>query len=437
MASLERVKITPLVPVFSDRGFNINWEVNQNGKTHSNVPHIFFSDGTPWLEVNAYALERLNSPHGSNPKTVTSCLSHLKAYAEWTEHTGVDWKHFPLIKHERCIYRFRGFLVEQRNKGIIRPSTAAARMAAVISFYRWAHLNKLLDASTLWTNLNKVVHFNTTEGFTRTVNVLSSELSIPNRKNSSNSLEGGLLPLSDINRDQLLDFLNSYENTELNLMCKIGFFSGARSETIRTLRVESLENAIEDPFAPNMKRVLVGPGTLIRTKYDVQGTLMMPNHLIEELKGYAYSARRLARASKASKLDKSLLFLSQQGNPYLEATFTKLISNLRKDLIGHGLLQFENFKFHQTRATFGTTLMRIALSELPDKLDAILFVRDAMLHKHESTTWKYVKFIEATPIKEWLSNEFFRVFIGNYKDADRLIQEVTYSGNTRPKHTHS
>lgn len=430
MASLERVMITPLIPVFSDRGLNINWEVNQNAKVHSNVPHIFFSDGTPWLEANAYALEKLNSPYGNNPKTVISSLNHLKAYAEWSEHTGIDWKHFPLVKHERCVYRFRGFLVEQRNKGLIRPSTAAARMGAVIRFYRWAHQNKLLETTTLWNNLNKVVNFYTTEGFNRTVNVLSSELTIPNRKNSSNTLEEGLLPLSDKNRDQLLDFLQSYANTELDLMCKIGFFSGARSETIRTLTIGSLEHALEDPFAPNIKRIPVGPGTKIRTKYDVQGTLMIPSSLIEELKGYSYSARRLARMDKASKSDKALLFLSQHGNPYVDATFTKLISNLRRDLAASGLHQFENFKFHQTRATFGTTMMKIALSELPNKLDAIVFVRDAMLHKHESTTWKYVKFIESTPIKEWLSNEFFRVFIGNYKDAGRLIKEVTYGGNT-------
>ncbi|MEL2330804.1 site-specific integrase, partial [Klebsiella pneumoniae] len=75
-----------------------------------------------------------------------------------------------------------------------------------------------------------------------------------------------------------------------------------------------------------------------------------------------------------------------------------------------GLKQFQEFKFHQTRATFGTQLMRLAMDVLPSQVDAIVFVRDAMLHKDEATTWKYVKFIEKEPIKEALSDEFFNLY---------------------------
>jgi integrase len=95
-----------------------------------------------------------------------------------------------------------------------------------------------------------------------------------------------------------------------------------------------------------------------------------------------------------------------------------------------GLTQFQTFKFHQTRATFGTQLMRLAMNTLPSQVDAIVFVRDAMLHKDEATTWKYVKFIEQEPIKEALSDEFFNLYLGQVNDAELLIDRVTFDAPT-------
>ncbi|MBN0567144.1 site-specific integrase, partial [Pseudomonas aeruginosa] len=95
--------------------------------------------------------------------------------------------------------------------------------------------------------------------------VVSSELSIPNRKSGGTALENGLLPLSDKNRNILLRFLHEQGKVELYLMVLIGFFTGARSETIRTLRLSSLENATDDSTTPGIMRVTVGPGTQVKT----------------------------------------------------------------------------------------------------------------------------------------------------------------------------
>ncbi|MBN0719444.1 site-specific integrase, partial [Pseudomonas aeruginosa] len=163
---------------------------------------------------------------------------------------------------------------------------------------------------------------------------------------------------------------------------------------------------------PGIMRVTVGPGTQVKTKFDVRGSLLFPSQLLQELERYAYSARRLTRQARASEGDRTLLFLSERWNAYSETSFTKLISYLRETLMSAGLKQFQEFKFHQTRATFGTQLMRLAMDVLPSQVDAIVFVRDAMLHKDEATTWKYVKFIEKEPIKEALSDEFFNLYTG-------------------------
>ena len=71
--------------------------------------------------------------------------------------------------------------------------------------------------------------------------------------------------------------------------------------------------------------------------------------------------------------------------------------------------------------------MRMAMRSLPDQTTAIVFVRDAMLHKDEATTWKYLKFIESEPVKEALSDEFWGLFFGTLQDASEVISEVTSS----------
>lgn len=212
-------------------------------------------------------------------------------------------------------------------------------------------------------------------------------------------------------------------------MALLGFFTGARSETIRTLRTNDLMTAYDDPMKPGIKCINVGPGTTVKTKYSVSGHIMVPTPLFDALKAYAVSVRRLRREAHASKADKTILFLTNQGaSAYSETSFTKVWSDLREKMVKTGLTQFKYFKFHQTRATYGTQLMTMAMKVLGSNIDAIVFVRDAMLHKHESTTWRYIKFIEQSAAKERFSEEFTAMFFGtgSVEDAQRLIGEFTY-----------
>lgn len=428
MARLELINIQSMEPVSSRNNKKIIWK-ETNGYLLQRVPQIFFFDGEPWSAANRYAIDQLNSGLKKNHKTVSSFMSHLKAYASWLELEKVDWRYFPKKKKDRCLVRYRGFLVRQRDQGEIAPSTATARMSSIIRFYRWAKVNGFIEKKELWETKVNLVNFFTKEGLERTIAVNHTELSIPNRKRPGESLEGGLLPLSVRDRDTLLKFLLDHEKHELYLMFLVGFFSGARSETIRTLQLSTLDNVQKDPLGTGIGRISVGNGTKVKTKYDVRGDILIPFQLIEHLKQYAHSVRRLTRQSRSSKNDRTTLFLTERGNTYSDTSFTKLISDLRKELIINDLLQFNNLKFHQSRASFGTGLMQIALNTLPSKSDAIVFVRDAMLHKNESTTWKYIRFIETEPIKTALSDEFYDLFIGNTTSLNqkKLIDKVIYN----------
>ncbi|NHC05099.1 site-specific integrase [Acinetobacter sp. 187] len=428
MAILEKVSITPMVLNFSKKMKEINWVEDKNGYYISKIPQIFFDNGEPWLAANAYAVNKLESVKGNNLKTIHSNMNHLKAYACWLEENNLDWRHFPNKKYDRCLFRYRGYLIEQRQVGLLSPSTVSARMSAIILFYRWAQTCGWIERQFLWEDKLKIIKFYNPIGFSRTMSIVSSELSIPNRRTKDTKLESGLLPLSNEDQSTLLNYLYKEKMIELYFILMIGFFTGARSETIRSLRLSNIENAVVDPTTPSMMRVAVGPGTFVQTKFNVKGDLLFPSFLINELKRYAYCARRLRRQIRAKVENRTYLFLSIRGNSYSETSFTKLISDLRERLNKAGLTQFKSFKFHQTRATFGTQLMKLAIKTLPNPTDAIVFVRDAMLHSHESTTWKYLKFIEKEPIKKALSDEFFYLYTGSTSNAELnvLINEIIY-----------
>lgn len=402
--------------------FGLPWAVDESRASISDCPQIFREDGEPWIEANTYALNRLE--YGIDIETANSFMNHLRDYAEFLERNGLDWRYFPQKRSKRCLVQYRGDLINRRDAGTISPSTISARMSAVIAFYRWADKANLIDKVDVFedkiVNLNGYNHL----GFKRTIEVLSSDLSIPNRKRPGEMLEGGLMPMNESSRKILLLFMKKREMTELYLMFAIGFFTGARIETIRTLRLDTLDTAYNDPHIDNLKYLTIGPPTRVKTKFNVSGKILIPDSLLLLLKKYALSTRRLIRQSRAQEEHKHLLFITVRGNKYTEGSFTRVMSELRKKLISEGLFEFKYLKFHQSRATFGTQLMRQCLISQMNNDDAIAFVKNAMLHKSESVTWKYIYFIENEKVKERLSDEFFGFFSGFENDLCNVIDEA-------------
>jgi integrase len=348
-------------------------------------------------------------------------MRHLHAYANFLESTGFDWRHFPIRRDERTLVRFRGDLIEQIKSGQLQSSTARARMSAVIQFYRYAESHGLVSPhAAMWSEKTVVVPWFDSTGFKRTMTRVVTDLHIPNRARPGVRLEDGLLPLPSQAMIDLLRFTAQEQTTELHLMLCVGFFTGARAGTITTLRRENLDSARPDPFTPGFFLIRVGPGTGVATKFDVAGELLVHNVLLDDLKAYASSVERLRRQVKASETDKTILFLTRRGNRYSVNALDRLVQELRKDAIHSGLHFMEKFRFHQTRATYGTWLMKLMLN-ITTVSAAIEFVRRVMLHKHESTTFRYVKFLENTKGKQEIAQAFNEVFTGlRDRDWDRL-----------------
>lgn len=405
-----------------------NDQVHWNKSNHQNIdglPQIIWQDNSTWSEANLWALEQATS-FRSSIKTVRSNMSHLLAYAKWLEAESIDWWHFPDRERERCLNRFRGALIQARNSGELAPSTASQRMAAVIRFYKWARNTGLISNEwPMWKDRFVGIRLTNQFGLEHTLKVASTNLSIPNRTVAGPiQLEDGLLPLSAKAMKEVLSFADKNASQELALMLRIGFFTGLRIGSITDLKVATLQNAVTIPEV-GIKTISVGPSAYppVDTKFDVSGSVPIPNELLEMLLDYASSIRRLKRQSLSSESDRDLLFLSRFGNNYKADSSSAInveMSRLRKLGLKSGITAFKGFYFHRTRATFATELMRVALNVMSVS-DAVEFVKGACLHKDISTTMKYVKFIETSKTMKDASDAFTKAFmgLGVYKAHDQ------------------
>ncbi|HWW04172.1 site-specific integrase [Collimonas sp.] len=383
------------------------------------LPQIFWRNQEPWQEANLWACERARS-RDVDLQTVETNLRGVAHYASFLESKEMHWFEFPAAKADRCLVQYRGFLKEAMKNGDLSPSTASARMRYVIAFYRWVQIEGLFKPeSQLWRDIPVHIKYFDSVGFERTMLRITTDLSIPNRTRPGERLEDGLLPVSALDRDAILRFARDHASEELFLLLSAGFFTGMRLGTLCDLKIKSLEHAVPDPAIPGMFHLAVGPGasTPVATKFGVTGQVWITRELLDFLKEYAYSPRRLQREAKAAQKHRNLLFLTRFGNPYSRNGSDKSsainveMTGFRRAGTAHGMQVLRNFRFHQSRCTFGTALTTLAI-KVGDNISAIAFVRDALLHKHEATTFKYIKFVEKTPAKEIFANDFTAAFLG-------------------------
>jgi integrase len=155
----------------------------------------------------------------------------------------------------------------------------------------------------------------------------------------------------------------------------------------------------------------------VATKFGVTGHIWIAKAHLDAVREYFYSKRRLQRQALASPEYRDLVFLTRFGNPYAQRGSDKSVAvntemhALKKRALADGLAFMRGFRFHQSRCTFATELARLIISAGGAK-NAVAIVKDALLHKDESTSLKYIKFVEKSPLKEEAANAFTRAFLG-------------------------
>ncbi|BBU32494.1 hypothetical protein BTHE68_62280 (plasmid) [Burkholderia sp. THE68] len=410
-----------LVP---DEGWRRDGKPNWVPHQFNLYPLVLDSRGVPWAEANMYILSRLEGTLNPVMSTYAGLAHDLAAYLRFLEENGVDWLAFPAQKLSRPTYRFNGHLKFAIRAGEVSASTARRSMSSVVAFYRWLISEQVFTPENPpWKESDHYVQYTSAIGFRKIKKVVTTDVhvKVPQQDDPFDGLidDGGKLrPLSHSEQEWLVETLVTLRNTEMTLIHLFSLFTGARIQTVLTLRVCHVLLALDDNAAEDI-RLPVGSGTRVDTKNDKQMVLHIPVWLFRMLKIYALSERARTRRIRAFGGDTNLqyLFLSQRGAPLYLAkddirTFNPT-NKLRYQKNGQGVRQFIServvpyirekynaprfwYQFHDIRATAGMNwtdgqlaLVRRGESSLHEARE---FVRVRMCHESSVVTDRYLKY---------------------------------------------
>jgi hypothetical protein len=363
-----------------------------------------------------------------NMLTYATIADDLAAFRRYLDDERVDWLDFSSHKLRRPTYRYNGFLKLAVEAAEASPSVAKRRMGTIVRFYRWMMAEALFKPSyTPWVDSDRFIEWKDGQGFSGVLAVTTTDVSLKDKAAvdvwDERIHDGGTLrPLPHAEQKVLLQLLADIGNTEMTLIHLVSLFSGARIQTVLTMKVRHVmakpENISGDDF-----RLKAGPGTGIDTKNGTRGVLHMPKWLYERLFIYANSQRAKTRRERALGGDHpdQSLFLSNRGAPMYEPRLKRGELGrlgphvLRHAKTGQAVRQFikerllpemqrrlnnpsYTFSFHDLRATFGLNTVDSMHERINGKTltytQALDQLRHLMWHSHLATTEKYLKYRE-------------------------------------------
>ncbi|HSD38669.1 MAG TPA: site-specific integrase [Rhodocyclaceae bacterium] len=404
------------------------------GVSYNLLPVVLDRNAVPWALGTLYILAQLEAEATPAMTTYQSRADDLGAYREWLDtqdNPDVLVFLFPKIKLRRPTYRYRGYLQQMIQAGELAPATAKRRMGTVIAFYRWLIENHYFQPDYApWEETQYQLTFKTPEGRAVTKRVPSTDVSIRAPKSedpfAGAILDGGKLrPLNGKEQGWILEATTAKGNSECYLIQLFMLATGARIQTVGTLRLRHFERS-----NPGYARALTGegevfklkagPGTGIDTKNNKYGVLQVPRPVYELLNTYALSERALIRRSRfEARHDEHpdpYLFLTQQGNPYytakVDAQRFKPGFNRRHEKTGQPVRQFLkehvipyvrkhhdksfNYRIHDLRASFGMNmaeqLMDLVQRRAITLIRARMIVKDLLWHESFTTTDLYLNY---------------------------------------------
>jgi hypothetical protein len=211
-----------------------------------------------------------------------------------------------------------------------------------------------------------------------------------------------------------------FPNPEYELMHYVSLLTGARVQTVLTLRWSNFR-AAPSKVTQWPYKLRCGPGTGIDTKRDITDVyLSVPRFLYEMLHVYANSDRAKHRRAKSRLVEdpSNYLFLTNQGSPYYESKDDRNAVRssdeplLRSSPTGQNLREFMSekvvpevrktlpkfeYRFHDLRATFGMNWVDHVVGKENTKHN-YMWARDQlrklMWHKRATTTDLYLEYRE-------------------------------------------
>ncbi|EGR0379925.1 tyrosine-type recombinase/integrase [Vibrio cholerae] len=403
-------------------------------------PMIVDPDGSLWAEANRYLLNRLNGLVPAKRRTLESIAGDLAHFRQWLLEEEIDFLTDTARPRARPTYRYCAYLHDEIRLGKLKARTAKRRISSVQNFYRWLVVDGVKFEYPLWLENDAALMFKDARGFQKSKSVKSTDLTRSFRVVKSNDDysehvdDGGKLrPLPKDEQVALIHALKAIGNTEMTLAFFLALATGARLQTVFTLR---RQNFLDEPYKGAVShRIKVGDGTPVSTKYGKQMVLLVPLFLYRRVQIYMNSERCHQRMKLSKHVypenSDQYLFLTRTGQPYYMAEndpFTFLYRNpprgnavtqfirqqLKPELYRLGF-EFE-FRFHDLRATFGMNLLESFVIQMSkaephlvvkaDMTKALMLVRSRMGHTSIRTTEAYLNYREKYRVALDLQSEY-------------------------------
>lgn len=399
-----------------------NQDLEGNSEYRYNFfPIVLCNDGSPWKEANLFILSKIESSINPTMTTLQSIASDLADYKNYLEQENINPFDFPKRKLLRPTYRYRNFNLLKAHAGEVSLSTVKRRIGVIIAFYNWI-INESIAVidNPPWTEKSVKISLKNNYGARILKKLKSTDLSIKifksNNPYSESIRDGGeLRPLKRIEQEALFDALGELGNIEMTLIHLIAFYTGARIQTVLTLRVPMFQKTIDASI--DEVRIKIGPGTGVDTKNDKLMTIFFPAQLYEKIRIYINCNRAYQRRAIAKSEHVDFLFLTNRGTPYYdskeELSHFKADNTKRRANNGQGVRQFIankiiplirrksnlkdfHYKFHDIRATYGLNLtetqIKLVQNGKSNLHKAREFVRSRMGHTSVSTTDLYLQY---------------------------------------------
>lgn len=412
---------------------------------YPNFPVIIQSNNEPWSIANLYLVCKLQREHGYESRTYRSIADHLLNYLRFLEDEDLNFLHLPQNNRLKVTFRYHKHLIELRDQGHISTSTASTRINAIARFYRdivkWGIIQKSEIPNPPFDEVHKKIQITSKYGTQNIINVQSHNLVIPIPQKPSQAeyiQDGGALrPLTVTDQKFVLKALLS-SSREYQLMFYLALFTGARIQTVGTLRAKNLNLKLD---GDGNLRLPVGAGTLVDTKKGSPMTLLLPGWLVKDLLIYSHSSEAIKRRERSyyGNTEDNYLFLSKSGVPYYTSkkelydrqnpdvnrnTFLtdrakgasiqdggSIRQHIHEILLPRILEEqpdFQSFRFHDLRATFGMNLLEAQLKHLGDKpiTSALDYVQQRMGHRDKATTMQYLNYKSRLEWKSHVQSEY-------------------------------
>ncbi len=430
MKKLTLKRLDIFTPISKDQSIP-NEEFDIDNFLH--FPILTHDDGSIWKHGSLYLLSKLKNYQKPSPKTLDSIATDLKHFKEYCDNENIDYLIAPR-KVLRPTYLYRSHLQQLLRDRKISPNTIKRRMSAIVGFYEYLiNIEGVEFKFPLWESGITSVTYHDSYGFQQSKQVqtkdVSRVISTSNRDLFDDAIvDGGRLhPLPQEQQFALVKALKAIGNTEMTLGFLIALTTGARIQTVFTLRKTHFEKSIKDEESE--VKIKVGYGTDCDTKFNKLHTLILPSWLYQKVRIYLSSPRFKTREEKAVHIfddqSKQYVFLTNRGTPFYAAhddpyrhlykevpngaTIRQFIFNsLKKQLELDGFTF--NFSFHDLRATFGMNLLD-KLMPLVDSKElklshALIHIKERLGHSSLSTTEKYLNFRDRHKIKEQAQDNY-------------------------------